>query len=224
MVLATNMGAVMSGKPGKDFFTRLRLFNNTRDNRGVMAIDKDTEELTNVSTPLGTLDKLLAQSQEQIASVAGIPLVVLLGVTPAGLNASSDGEVRTFYATIKAYQERVLRQPLEFMIECIQYDLFGDVDDDAAVFEFIDLWEMDEKDKALVRKSDAELDGVYIDKGVVSADETRLRIVQDQDSPYFGLDLSAPAPEPPDPTGGAGVDDTGDEGDDDAPPADDPKD
>ncbi len=211
MVLKTNMGGVMAGKSAVDFYKRLEMFNRTRDNRGLMAIDKDGEDLTNVSTPLGTLDKLLAQSQEQIASVVGIPLVVLLGVTPSGLNASSDGEVRTFYATIKAYQERVLRKPLNVIVECVQRDLWGEPDPDIT-FEFVDLWEMDEKAKAEIRKSDADMDTAYVQAGVVSPEEVRDRITQDEDNPYFGVDLSAPAPEPPD-MGGPGEEDDGDDGD-----------
>lgn len=197
MVLATDMSAVIAGKSPKGFLDRLQIYNQARDNRGILAINKDTEELTNVSTPLGTLDKLLAQSQEQIASVSGIPLVILLGVTPSGLNASSDGEVRTFYATIKAYQERVYRSPLATIIDLIQLDIDGKIDEEIN-FEFIDLWEMDEKDKALVRKSDADMDVAYCGAGIVDNAEVRARIVQDENSPYYGAELSDDAPMTPD--------------------------
>jgi phage-related protein (TIGR01555 family) len=194
MVLATDMGTILQGGPAGSLLTRLQLFNQTRDNRGVMAINKDSEELTNVSTPLGTLDKLLAQSQEQIASVSGIPLVILLGVTPSGLNASSDGEVRTFYATVKSYQEKTFRSPLTTILELIQLDLDGKIDPEIT-FDFVDLWEMDEKDKALVRKSDADMDVAYVGAGIVSNEEVRARVVQDENSPYFGMDLSEDAPD-----------------------------
>ena len=195
MVLATDMSTILAGGAAQGLLTRLQLFNQTRDNRGVMAINKESEELTNVSTPLGTLDKLLAQSQEQIASVSGIPLVVLLGVTPSGLNASSDGEIRTFYATIKAYQERVFRDPVARVLEILQRDLDGEVDE-TITFEFVDLWEMPEADKAAVRKSDGDLDVAYVGAGIVSNEEVRARIVQDEDSPYFGMELSEEAPDP----------------------------
>ena len=196
MVLKTNMATVLQGKPATNLFKRAALFNTTKDNKGLMLLDKDSEELDNVSTPLGTLDKLLAQSQEQIASVTGIPLVILLGVTPSGLNASSDGEVRSFYATVKAYQERVLRDPLSVMIDIIQLDIDGEIDPEIT-WNFVDLWEMDEKDKAAIRKSDADMDVAYVGAGIVTNEEVRDRIVQDEDSPYFGIDLSGPAPEPP---------------------------
>lgn len=214
MVLATDMSTILGGGVAKGLLDRLALFNQTRDNRGVMAINKDSEELSNVSTPLSTLDKLLAQSQEQIASVSGIPLVILLGVTPSGLNASSDGEIRTFYAAVKAYQERVFRDPLEKVVELLQYDCFGEVDPEIT-FEFIDLWEMPETDKAAIRKTDADVDVAYVGAGIVSNEEVRERIVQDEDSPYFGMDLDpGDVPEMP------GQEEDGEGDDDDDPPSD----
>ncbi len=193
MVLKTNMSAILSGGSNDSLIKRIGIFNKFRDNRGAMAIDKDSEELGNVSTPLGTLDKLLAQSQEQIASVSGIPLVVLLGVTPSGLNASSDGEIKTFYATINSYQERVFRDPLERVIELVQLNEFGHIDPEIT-FEFVELWEMDEKAKAEIRKSDADADVAYITAGVVDNEEVRDRIVNDENSSYFGAELKAEAP------------------------------
>lgn len=198
MVLATDMSTVLASGGAQGLLSRLQLFNQTRDNRGVMAINKETEELTNVSTPLGTLDDLQAASQEQIASVAGIPLVILLGVTPSGLNASSDGEIRTFYASIKSYQERVFRNPLQTILDLLQLNIDGKIDREIS-FDFIDLWEMPETDKAQVRKADAETDVAYVNAGIVDADEVRDRVSKDEDSPYFGMDLSAPAPTIEDP-------------------------
>lgn len=204
MVLKTNMATIIQGALGgaKKLIDRIRLFNRGRDNRGLMAIDKETEELENISTPLGTLDKLQAQSQEQIASVAGIPLVVLLGVTPSGLNASSDGEIRTFYATIMGYLSRVIKHPLQYMIDLIQLDIDGTIDPDIK-WRFIDLWETPEAEKANIRKADAETDIAYCGAGVISNENVRERITKDPESIYYGMTLEEgekaadPADEPP---------------------------
>jgi phage-related protein (TIGR01555 family) len=196
MVLETDMGTALTGGSSNSVVNRAKLFNLMRDNRGLMAIGKDKETLTNVSTPLGTLDKLLAQSQEQMSSVAGIPLVVLLGVTPAGLNASSDGEMRAHYANVKAYQERTCSEPLKTVIDILQLDLDGTIDD-TIKFEFLDLWEMDEEAKARLRKSDSDADVALVGAGIVSNEEARERMNEDEESAYFGVDLSGAAPELP---------------------------
>ena len=198
-VLKTNMTALMSGGVGavvSAFVNRLQMFNATRDNKGIMAIDKETEDFVIAAAPLGSLDKLQAQSQEQMASVWKIPLVVLLGVTPSGLNASSDGEIRTFYASLKSAQESNMRPGLQVVFEIMQLIAFGKVDPDFS-FAFVDLWEMNDTDRAAMRKTEADTDGVYITNGVLAPEEVRERIANDDEGIYTGLDLSGPPPEPP---------------------------
>jgi uncharacterized protein len=129
-----------------DLFNRIDVYNNLRDNRGFMALMGD-EEFFNVSTQLGTLDKLQAQAQEQMASVSGIPLVKLLGVTPSGLNASSDGEVRVFYDMIHAYQEKIFAQPLRKALDLVMLSEFGEIDESIS-FLFEPLWQMSDAEKA----------------------------------------------------------------------------
>lgn len=196
MVLKTNLSQVLTGGATASLVARAQLFNQARDNRGLMIVDMETEALENVTTPLGTLDSLLAMAQEQLASVCGIPLIVLLGITPSGLNASSDGEMRAFYGTIKAYQERVFREHIHTILDLIQLSEFGEIDD-TVHFEFHDLWEVSEADAALIRKSDSETDCNYVNTGIVSADETRDLLGKDERGRYYGIDLTGPAPEPP---------------------------
>jgi len=199
--LATNLEGLMGGAGGEEENKRLEWFSNTRNNRGLLVSDKETEELKNISAPLGTLDHLQAQAQEHMASVAAIPLVKLLGVTPSGLNASADGEIRTFYDGIKAKQEKVCSDPLRTILQVLQLDLWGEVDDEID-FEWVPLWELDEAAIAAVRKTEADTDAVLIEVGAIDPDEVRLRIASEPDSQYAGLDLTKPAPGPPTPAGG----------------------
>ena len=152
-------------------------------------IDKNIEDFDNVSVPLGSLDKLQAQAQEHMASVSGIPLVKLLGVTPSGLNASSDGEIRCFYDWIGAYQEVLFRINLTKVVNFVQLSLFGDVDEDI-IIQFEPLWALDEKELAEVDKLKAETAQIRIDSGVIAPEEDRQRIASEPDTPYPGLDVS----------------------------------
>lgn len=185
-VLATNMSSVLQGGGIEAEMARAELFNNFRNNRGLFMVDKETEEFRNVSAPLSSLDLLQAQAQEHQASVSGIPLVKLLGITPSGLNASSEGEIRVFYDTIGAYQEAFFRDALTKVICFIQLSLFGEVDP-AIKFKFEPLMSLDDKELAEARKMDAETAQILIDTGVISPDEERKRIAADPDSPYQNL-------------------------------------
>lgn len=195
MVLSTNMAEKLSTNPaGDDLFLRAEFFNKLRDNRGLFMIDKDQESFENVSAPLSGLDALQAQSQEHMASVSGIPLVKLLGIQPAGLNASSEGEIQSFYDWIHSSQEKLFRSPLETILAMVQLSLFGEVDDQIT-FEFESLWEMTDKDKAEIENIEAQTDVLLVGEGIISTEESRRRIANDKHSSYPGLDPED-APEP----------------------------
>ena len=195
-ILKTNMGTVLSGEPDTNIYARADLFNRTRDNRGLMMLDNESEDLMQVNTPLSTLDALQAQSQEHMASISGIPLVKLLGTQPAGLNASSDGEIRVFYDTIAASQQDNLRPLIKKALDIIQLSEFGEIDP-GIDFDFLPLYQMDEAQQATIRKTEADTDAVYIQAGVLDPSEVRRRLASDPDSRYDGLDPDA-VPDAPD--------------------------
>jgi phage-related protein (TIGR01555 family) len=186
MVLKTNLGETLT--PGGDqLFARADLFNNTRDNRGLMMIDKEAEEFANVSAPLGTLDALQAQTQEHMASVSRIPLVKLLGISPHGLNATAEPELRAFYDTIHAFQAKFFTPNLKRIFAMAQLNIWGRVDPDLS-FVYEPLWSMTEKEEAEIRKLDAETGQIHVDTGVLSPEEERGRIANDPSTRYPGID------------------------------------
>jgi phage-related protein (TIGR01555 family) len=194
MVLETQMDEILNQGAATLLQKRIALYNATRDNQGLLAIAKDQETLTNVSAPLGTLDKLQAQSQEHMAAIAGIPLIVLFGITPTGLNATAEPEIRTFYDWCHAQQEHFFRPHLKTCIDLIQLNEFGEIDDEID-FKFNPLWQLDDAGLAAVQKTQADTAAVLIQEGVIAPEEERTRLAGDADSPYHGLE--GPAPEPP---------------------------
>ena len=80
-VLKTNLAESLQNG-GEQLFARAELFNNLRNNRGLLMLDKDAEEFDNVAAPLSGLEQLQAQAQEHMAAVSRIPIVKLLGFNP----------------------------------------------------------------------------------------------------------------------------------------------
>jgi phage-related protein (TIGR01555 family) len=187
-VLKTNMMAGMSGIGGDDFFKRLDIFNATRSNRGLMAIDKETEDFANVSASLSGLDKLQAQAQEHMASCSREPLVKLTGITPSGLNASSEGELECWGDRCHSYQETFFRPKLETVLNFVQLSLFGEIDP-SIDFEFLPIVEETTKEKAETRQIHAQTDQILVELGAVSQQEVRSREANDPNSPHAGLDV-----------------------------------
>lgn len=194
-VLATDMGTVLQGGGAEMLSKRVALFNKWRRTRGTAVINKDSEEISNVTTPLSGIDKLQAQAQEHLSSVSGIPLVILLGVTPSGLNASSDGEIQSFYAAVKAYQEKTCRPAVQAILDLAQLSLWGKIDP-KVTFKFVDLYEMDAAQSAEVASKEADTHGKYVNMGVVDNQEVRDKVTAQKGHAYHGL--TGPAPEPDD--------------------------
>lgn len=200
-VLATSMDQVLQGNDdGASVIKRAELFTAMRSNRGLMLLDKEREEIQQVNTPLSGLHELQAQSQEQMCAVSRTPAIILTGISPSGLNASSEGEIKVYYDWIAAQQNAFWRAPLETIIKVIQLSLFGEIDPDIG-FDFVPLYQMTPEEIAAIRKSNMETDSGYINAGVLDPSEARERLARDADSGYMGLDLSAEIvpPNEPDP-------------------------
>lgn len=196
MVLKTNMNAVLQGKAvdGIGLLGRSTLFSRTRDNQGLMMIDKNSEEMQEVSASLGGLSELQAQAQEHMAAPSHIPLVKLTGITPSGLNASSEGEITVFHEFIGAEQENTIEPGLDVMFDLIQLNEFGSIDEDLD-YEFVELVETTRKEVADTRKANADLIGALIDKNIIDNDEGREALRMDPDSGFTHLTGDAPEPQ-----------------------------
>jgi phage-related protein (TIGR01555 family) len=214
VTLSTDMNATLAGGNGDDVVSRTTLFTKFRSNLGLLLLNKDTEELNQQAVPLGTLDKLQAQSQEHMAAVSHIPLIKLFGVVPTGLNATGEGEIQVWYDFVRAYQENLFGPNLDIVLKLAQLDLFGAIDETIA-YEWVSLDEPTAKELSEMRKADSERDTGYVNAGIVSPDEVREKLQLDPESGYSNL--SGPAPEPEmDPA----LEGEGEEGD--APPEADP--
>jgi hypothetical protein len=195
MVLMTDLSTQM--QPGNlgALLGRVAMFNMFRDNQGTFVVNKNTEDFKNVSASLAGLHELQAQSQEHMAAVHRIPLVKFTGIQPAGLNASSEGEIETYDDTIQAYQSRVLDPNLRKIINFQQWSLFGEIDPEIT-HRWEKLRDMTLAEKGQKEKDDADRNQKYVDMGAISPGEVRKAIIEDPELPYTGLDPDD-VPEPP---------------------------
>lgn len=188
--IKTNMAASLAAD-GKEFFNRMAVFTNVQNNQGLMALDKDTEDFFNIVTPLGSLDALQAQSQEHMSSVSGIPIVKLLGIQPAGLNASSEGELTVWYDWVEAFQEKFFTARLSQVIDFIMLSLWGEIDEDIT-FAWESLRALTDLEQAELDKAKAETAAIYVEASVLAPEEVRAELVKDPDSTYADLSDEAP--------------------------------
>lgn len=184
--LAADLAQMLS--PGGEYslLDRAQLFNLYRDNRNLALIDKATEEFGSVNTPLSGLDALQAQSQEQMSAVSHIPLVKLLGITPAGLNANSDGEIRVWYDFVAGYQAHNATPLMLWILQLVQLDLFGEIDPGLS-WDWAPLYELTDLELADVRYKNADTDVRYMEAGVLAGEDVQQRLANDPTSGYSGI-------------------------------------
>jgi hypothetical protein len=199
VVFQTDMQGILQGKNYALFMKRLQLFTAMQNNQGVFMMDKNTEDLKKENTPLSGLDKLQAQAQEHMASVAKTPLTVLFGLSPVGLTATAETDITIYNNYINTQQEALFRRPLETIINIIMLDEYGEIFEDIT-FDFVDLVSMTEKERALIRTSNGATDVAYITAGVFSAKEVRTKVSSDPDSGFDGIDVDSPDGKLIDPT------------------------
>lgn len=189
MVLKTDLSTMLAAEQGDlgDLDNRAKLFNMLRNNLSLMIVNKDSEELENVSVPLSSLPELQAQSQEHICSISRIPLVKFTGLSPTGLNASSEGEIQSFYDTIRAMQEWFFRPRLDVIFRMAQINIWGAVDEDLT-YDFEPLMEMTAEQLAQIQERKAATHRTYVDMGAIDPGEVRQALSTDEDSEYDSLD------------------------------------
>lgn len=193
--LKTNLSAILAGAYGDEdlsnVMNRLSMLTTWRDNRNAIVIDKDSEDIAQINTPLTGLDKLQAQAQEHICSITHIPLVKYTGLSPTGLNASSDGEIRVWYDFVLAQQKRILKPLLDWMMSIIQLSEWGKIDE-SLTYEFVPLYEPTKKEQSELDAKTAEQDASYIGAQVLSQQDVRSIITNDPTSRYASLDPELP--------------------------------
>ncbi len=201
----TNMLAMLADGSAQGIIDRVETFNRLSDNRGTMLLDKDTEDFFLNNVPLRGLDLLQAQAQEHMAAPTHIPLVKLTGVSPTGLNATSDGEISVFYDWIKSEQLNLFSEHLKTVIDLLQLNLWGKIEP-AIGFEWIPLDTPDEVQMAaiLAQESTAAASMLNGPNPVITADEERERLKQRDGSGYSFLTGNAPEPPKPDPVAAGG--------------------
>jgi phage-related protein (TIGR01555 family) len=191
VALQTAMSQILSDPTANadSLFERAELFTLTRSNRGLMLLDKETENLVMLNVPISGLDALQAQAQEQMCSVSHTPSVILLGVAPTGFGNVAEGEIRAYYDWIAAQQESDWRKPIEIVVNILQLIRYGKIDPDI-VITFEPLYQMTPKELSDIRKADAEVATALIDRNVIDAQEERERLAANPESGYQGIDVT----------------------------------
>ena len=155
------------GKALEGFIKQMETIRLMQTNEGMTIGDMDDEFQTFTYSFSGISDVLL-QLAQQLSGATGIPLVRLMGQSPAGLNATGDSDIRLYYDTIHAAQEAKLRSGLTKVHELLCRSELGIEPPEDMGFTFNPLWQMSDAEKATIAKANADTVLAARDAGVIS--------------------------------------------------------
>lgn len=202
-ILKTDMSQMLNGGGYDDaasLKSRALLWSLMATNDGLLLLDKEMEDFMQQNTPLSGLGDIVSQQLELLAAISRTPAVKLLGISPKGFNSTGEYDEANWYDHVASQQANVFADNLDTAIKIIQLSENGHIDEDLT-HRFVPLHEMSETEKAQNRKSNADTNAVYIDRGVVSVEEVRGQLAADPDSGFESLDVDD-LPEAPTPLGG----------------------
>jgi len=134
----------------------------------------ESETFDRISATVSGLEKLMEILVQACSAVTGIPVTLLMGESPAGLQATGASDIRLYYDAIAADQETALLPSIEKLVKYIMLSKDGPTggkEIDGWAIEFNSLWQQTEKELAETRKITAETDGIYITNGVLLPEE-----------------------------------------------------
>lgn len=119
------------------------------------------------------IDKPFILLMERLGAAVQIPVTILMGRSPAGQNATGESDFRGFYDRAQSKQSFNYLPKLQSLVNLIDKTKSTSV-------SFPPIWEPTYKETADLRKTVADTDAIYLDRGILTAEEIQLSRFTDQ--------------------------------------------
>lgn len=190
LVLKTDMGSVLYNGNPEELYDRIKVLADFRDNNSVFVIDKEDEDIVTVTTSLAGVTDVVRLSLELMPIMFRQPLTKFLGISPGGMNATGESDENNWNEYVLSQCEKQLRKPVKRLLELIQYDLFGEVDE-CIDFIFKVQSSNDEVKEINNNKIKADTYVQLTTAGIISPEEARKALAEDEKSGFNSIDVDA---------------------------------
>lgn len=169
------LAEVLAGENPNDqsLATRARMLELCRSIARVAILDAD-EEYSRDTTNVTGLDALLDKLMLRLAAAANMPVSLLMGQAPAGLNATGDSDIRWFYDSVAALQTRRIRPPVKRVTELLLLSKSGPTNGQPVEnwdVTFSKLWQLTEAETAAMHLTQAQADALNVANQIATPEE-----------------------------------------------------
>lgn len=151
---------------------RMRAMERIRSSLNAILIDADGEDYARVATVLSELGNLIDRFQIQVASAAKMPATEIFGRSAAGLNATGENDLRSWYDQIAQAQRQRAKPALERILRLIMRsprDVMGGEEPESWSVKFPPVWLPTATETATIRKIKMETAILAKDAGVLNS-------------------------------------------------------
>lgn len=191
-----NLAEIIGGDDEDLVKSRLRLMNMSKSVIGSLLIDAENEDISNLSTPLTGLDKVLDKIDQRLVTATGMPHTVILGDGATGtLSGKGESEEKSFKGLVAKEQGKTLTNPLDQLFKIMFAQKDGPTkgsEPQGHTWEFCPLFQPSKKETAETRKIVAETDRIYHEiQALGSLDIAKSRFGGDEYSMETSIDIEA---------------------------------
>ena len=153
---------------------RLDLMDMSRSIVRALVLDSDGESFERQNFTWTGIKEPFELQMLRLAAAARMPVTILMGQSPAGMNATGASDIRWFYDTIETSQTNFVEPALRYALRLLMLSKSGPTGGqlpESWSITFPPLWQETPNEQASTRKLTAEADAIYIDRGVVIPEE-----------------------------------------------------
>ncbi len=137
--------------------------------------DQPSEDFTRQTIPFGSIPEVLDRFILRLAAAVQIPVTILMGQSPAGMNATGESDFRWFYDRIRAQQTLELAPRIRRLVSVMRRTKAGSPNSSSVVkIKFPALWKEAPSVEAQRRLNIANADVAYINAQVLTPSEVAL--------------------------------------------------
>ena len=137
-------------------------------------VDAQGEDFERKSTPMTGFPETVDRLATALAADADMPLTLLFGMSPAGMNATGASDIRFFYDRVSSIQELEVAPAILRLVEIALAAQGEDPGTTPHAVRFKSLWQPTELEVAQAHLAQASADAVYLTNQVVSPEEMAL--------------------------------------------------
>lgn len=187
-----NLALEMATEEGEEnILRRLQIIDLARGLLNSIVLDAEGEDYDFKSFSFAGVSDVINTTCNYLSAITNIPQTVLFGRSPAGMNATGQGDLENYYNYVERIQKRMVKGNLRYLLAVLSEAGLRNKEIDEVPplkVEFNSLWSESEQEKvalelqkAQVAQTNANTANIYVQMQAVDPSEVRKKLADDGD-------------------------------------------